>query len=453
MGLLGRIVRALYSQTPSDNAPSCQDPASERNQLSLTLSFRHGNLRLDIGPSARSDSPERPTATAGTVPMPRQDADGGPQLSPRPQRTSVVSFWDALEPTEREGLRAVASLRTFAAGATIMQEGRLADHVIVILGGKARICVSENAGQRTIAERGLGQLIGEGAALEVTVRSATVVVVEMIWALVVQTKDFAAFISTHPRVLALVEEQRYDRGTDQPTGFEPDIEAPANYRIRRAARMATREPEGLTVEQAQPLNGENCTVILSDVVAFGARTRTDRDRLIIRAALSRMTKDAIQDLPGMRSEDRGDGILTVIPPKVSTAEVMDRLLNELPYALDRHNCSQRESARFQLRLAINVGPVVSDAMGVSGEAIIVAARLVEAPRLKEAIATSTANLGVIASPFVYEAVIRHGSDPNDVASYSQVPVEVKESATMAWMKLLDPSVASPVASRATVSDG
>ena len=50
---------------------------------------------------------------------------------------------------------------------------------------------------------------------------------------------------------------------------------------------------------------------------------------------------------------------------------------------------------------MNVGPVVSD-MGVSGEAIIVAARLVEAPQFKEAIAGSKASLGVIASPFVYE---------------------------------------------------
>ena len=47
------------------------------------------------------------------------------------------------------------------------------------------------------------------------------------------------------------------------------------------------------------------------------------------------------------------------------------------------------------------------------------------------------NLGVIASPFVYEAVIRHGQDPSYVASYSSVPVVVKESRTTAWMKLFD----------------
>jgi class 3 adenylate cyclase len=117
---------------------------------------------------------------------------------------------------------------------------------------------------------------------------------------------------------------------------------------------------------------------------------------------------------------------------------MDQLLHELPRALDRHNRSQRDPARFRLRLAVNVGPVVSDALGVSGEAIILAARLVDAPGFKEAIAKSAANLGVIASPFVYEAVIRHGQDP----TYSLVSVEVKEFRTTAWMKLFDTAPSS-----------
>jgi len=82
--------------------------------------------------------------------------------------------------------------------------------------------------------------------------------------------------------------------------------------------------------------------------------------------------------------------------------------------------------------------------GVSGEAIIVAARLVEAPDFKQALAGSTASLGVIASPFVYETVVRHGSDSREVASYTQVTVEVKETTTTAWMKLFaepEPSTA------------
>jgi class 3 adenylate cyclase len=201
-----------------------------------------------------------------------------------------------------------------------------------------------------------------------------------------------------------------------------------------------------------PLIGENCTVLLSDVVGFGARYRNDTDRRIVREALFGMTDAALQDIPGVRSEDRGDGLLTVIPPTVPTARVMSEVLEELPAALDRHNFGQPESARFQLRLAVSVGPVVSDAMGVSGEAIIIAARLVEAPCLKEALINSKVNLGIIVSPFVYEAVIRHIGNSRDITSYSQVMVEVKESATTAWMKLCNAVEAFPAAARPAVSE-
>jgi hypothetical protein len=137
------------------------------------------------------------------------------------------------------------------------------------------------------------------------------------------------------------------------------------------------------------------------------------------------------------SEDRGDGLLTVIPPAVSTGLVLQRLLGEMPTTLEAHNRAHRASARFQLRLAVNVGPVVSDAVGVSGEAIIVVARLIEALGFKTAIAQSMAGFGVIVSPFVYETVIRHGADAGEVARFSPVSVEVKESRTTAWMRLFD----------------
>jgi len=467
MGLLGRVLGSLYPQPSPEGDPEGQDPANRGNLLSVTLLFGRGKLRLEIGPSARPDDAERTPDPAEMIPAPRSEEGTAPRRSMPPQapggdaqqsRASLhslpqpwqmatedpgqpdpgaTSFWDALEPTEREALRSVASWRTFAAGATIMQEGERADHVIVILGGRARICVEENGRERVLAERGLGQLVGERGALQVSVRSATVIALEMVWALVVQTKDFAAFISSHSRVLALVQNQRYDRSTDEPTGYGHGHGDRANFRTGPADRIATEQPDGFTAEHPQPLKGENCSVILTDVVAFGASMRTDLDRLIIREALSRMTNAALQGMPDAWSEDRGDGILTVIPPNVSTAEVLDQLLHELPRALDRHNSSQRNPARFQLRLAVNVGPVVSDTMGVSGEAIIVTARLVEAPDFKAALARSTASLGVIASPFVYETVIRHCQDPSYVASYSPVSVEVKESRTTAWMKLFE----------------
>jgi class 3 adenylate cyclase len=188
------------------------------------------------------------------------------------------------------------------------------------------------------------------------------------------------------------------------------------------------------------LNGENCTILLSDVVGFGAKSHTDEDRRIIREALFSITHTVLQDLPDAWSwDDRGDGLLTVISPSVPPAKVVAHLHKELPAALEEHNRVYPESARIQLRVAINVGPVASDMMGVSGEAIIKAARLVEAPVFKGAMSESEASLGVVASTFIYENVIRHGPY---LEGYSEIQVNVKESTEDAWMKLFDRPLAT-----------
>jgi cyclic nucleotide-binding protein len=464
MDLLGRFFSGRldsFRKPPDDSTP--QDPAKRGDPVKLTLWGRRFKLQLEILRSARADEAAPGSGSSEDIPVPRDEdradlsvAAEAPESSqassvspePRPRQEQAAprearrppdSFWDVLEPTEREALRAVASLRTFAAGARLMEEGQRADYVMVILGGRVEICIYEDGTERVVAIRGLGQLVGERAALEISLRSATVIALDMIWALVVHTKDFAAFISAHPRVLGIVQNQLDQRRIEDPAGDEHGTVPLPPESASGMAEVSQPDDDhkaGHSRRRSRRLNGENCTVFLTDVVGFGARTRTDNDRLLIREVLFRMTQAAVQGMPGVRTEDRGDGFLTVVPPNVSTARVIGQLLKDVPSALELHNSTHRESARFKLRLAVNVGPVVSD-MGVSGEAIIVAARLVEAPHFKAAIAASPASLGVIASPFVYETVIRHGADPRDVASYSEVPVEVKESDTTAWMKLFE----------------
>lgn len=340
----------------------------------------------------------------------------------RPNGTPVV-FWQALNAVEREAFRSFAYPRSFAGGARLIQEGDHTDHVFVILSGSTEIRIEKYGAERVVATRGPGQLVGERAVLEISVRSASVVAVDTVHALVAQIRDFAAFISDHPRVLDIIERQAHDRyGAD---AFGSGASDP----------MTTRRP-------AQPrlLAGENCTVMLSDVVGFGADWRNDEDRRMIREALFSMTHTVLGDLPdAWWWDDRGDGLLTVVLPSIPTARVVAHLHKELPAALEEHNRVCPDSARIQLRVAINVGPVTSDRMGVSGVAIIVAARLVEALVFKDAMNESGANLGIIASPFIYHSVIRHGPYLED---YSKIPVQVKEFRTAAWMKLFDRPLSS-----------
>lgn len=335
-----------------------------------------------------------------------------------------VVFWQALNPVEREVFRSFADPRSFAAGARLIQEGDHTDHVLVILSGSTEIRIEKYGVERVVAIRGPGQLVGERAALQISVRSASVVAVDTVHALVARVRDFAAFISDHPRVLDIIERQSQDRYGADAIGSGP------------GGPVTMGRPP-----RPQLLVGENCTVMLSDVVGFGADWRNDEDRRIIREALFSMTHTVLADLPDEWSwDDRGDGLLTVVLPSVPTERVVAHLHKELPAALEEHNRVCPDSARIQLRVAINVGPVTSDRMGVSGVAIIVAARLVEALAFKDAMNESGANLGIIASPFIYHSVIRHGPY---LDGYSKIPVQVKEFRTAAWMKLFDRPLSSP----------
>jgi class 3 adenylate cyclase len=342
-----------------------------------------------------------------------------------------MNFLESLEAAERQAFISVARERTFARGARLMREGEPADHVMVILAGWTRISVHHNGGERVIAERGPGQLVGERGALRVNVRSANVVALGTVRALIMSTDDFASFIDAHPRVLEIVEGQIYHRLTEEPAA-DPRDDLPASVQAEPARRAADEGPA------RRPLTGENCTVLLTDVVGFGALNRTDHDRLIIRRASQDIMRASLGPVwDECVVEDRGDGLLIVVPPHIPTANVMTFLHRRLPGELRQHNHTYSEPVRIRLRVAANVGPVISDAVGMSGEAIIRVARLIEAPAIKDAMTATGATLGIITSEFVYETAIRHAVEFIGVNEYNFVEVNVKESAIAGWMQLID----------------
>lgn len=337
---------------------------------------------------------------------------------------SRPAFWDALSSEERHAFESTAEERIFAGGATLVAEGDKADHVILIRSGWTKICVNERGRQRVIAERGPGQLVGERAALQVNLRSASVIALETVHALVMRTEDFADFVGAHPRVLDIVEGQVYDRLTTPLGDFG-----------RRTDLAPVREEPRERPAGAARFTGQNCTVVFTDVAGFGAPVRTDDDRRVIREVSTAMVREAFaaQGIAweSCHVEDRGDGLLIVVPADIPTATVLDGLPAHLTTALRRHNRRSAPPVRIQLRIAAYVGPVTTDAIGQAGEAIIRAARLLDAPVLKRDLAAADADLGVIVSDFVYESVVKH-TDPD---GFAPVKVKVKEARLGAWMWL------------------
>jgi class 3 adenylate cyclase len=111
--------------------------------------------------------------------------------------------------------------------------------------------------------------------------------------------------------------------------------------------------------EPRPLIGQNCTVLRTDVVGFSSSARTPKDRYLIRNALFRMTDTMLRGIANVKSEDRGDGMLTVVWPDIPTWMIVDRLLRRMLPALLEYNRTHCDSTRFQLRAAIDVGPVIS----------------------------------------------------------------------------------------------
>jgi hypothetical protein len=117
----------------------------------------------------------------------------------------------------------------------------------------------------------------------------------------VGTEDFTAFVNAHPRVFDIVERQLYDRLT-QPAAEtrernEPVVNAvPADSTLAGTIRH-TEQPAPYELMQVL-WNGQNCTILYSDVVAFSSRDRNDGDRLAIRRALLDMTLVALRGYTG-----------------------------------------------------------------------------------------------------------------------------------------------------------
>jgi len=182
-----------------------------------------------------------------------------------------------------------------------------------------------------------------------------------------------------------------------------------------------------------------CSIFAADVAAFGGPQRNDTDRVVIRTAMYRVLRDAFEESSirwtACYREDRGDGVLIIVPPTVSTVLIVDPLLALLAAKLRRHNRHASDAVRMQFRVAVHVGPVFSDPEGLSGEALIQTARMLDAPVLKQALAAANADMAFITSTYVYDTIIKHGPGFIDPATYQPVEVNVKESKLPAWLHL------------------
>ncbi|WP_285699457.1 tetratricopeptide repeat protein [Actinomadura sp. NBRC 104412] len=182
------------------------------------------------------------------------------------------------------------------------------------------------------------------------------------------------------------------------------------------------------------------TILCADVEEFCRPDRTNPVQVAVRAALRKALETAFgrSALRWERChrEDRGDGVLILVPPEIPKGLLAGPFMSALSAALAEHNRQAPPSARIRLRVALNAGEVQFDAHGVAGTSINQTFRLLESKPLKEALRTSQADLALIVSQWFYGEVVHH-QEAGEFGAFDKVPVRVKETMAWGWLRLPD----------------
>lgn len=189
----------------------------------------------------------------------------------------------------------------------------------------------------------------------------------------------------------------------------------------------------------RPTRPVHCAMLAVDIASFGSRDADTQRHL--HDSLYRIVEDACEAAglawSSCHHEDRGDGILLIAPPIIS-AELLDPLVAHLHAALRRHNRHTSTAAKIQLRMAIHAGYVRREREGVAGHELTHLFRLIDATEFKDRFAASQVPFALIASDYLYNAVIRNGPGLLEPAKFQRITVNNKETRTPAWTWL--PSV-------------
>src|ERR1700761_7201395 len=189
-------------------------------------------------------------------------------------------------------------------------------------------------------------------------------------------------------------------------------------------------------------------IVVVDIVESTAPIRRNSDRVLIRQAMYQSLSGAFRrrDWQKCYHEDRGDGVLLLVHPRVPKGWLVTVLPDKIEAALIEHNemvaeqyPSRAAAAQVRLRVAVNAGEVTFDPHGVVGAAIDDTFRLADAEPLKNALAKSPDVCALIVSDWFYRDVVYHHADARP-DSYQRVDCRVKQTALSAWMRAPVPAL-------------
>jgi hypothetical protein len=183
------------------------------------------------------------------------------------------------------------------------------------------------------------------------------------------------------------------------------------------------------------LNGQLCGLMAVDIVGFNGSRRDDDIQMYVHKSLYEMLQVAFDrsDVPWSSCfhEDRGDGVLVVVPPTIPVAELVT-IPSKLRFLLRLHNRVSCDEAHIQLRVAAHIGPVHHDGHGFVGHDVSLLFRLLSARSLRRMLSESDAEVAFITSGYLYDNIICRRPSLVDLALFQRLPIRVKETRARAW---------------------
>jgi hypothetical protein len=187
-----------------------------------------------------------------------------------------------------------------------------------------------------------------------------------------------------------------------------------------------------------------CLVFVLDVRSFGSMRNPEM--LATRDLLYRLVIAAFET-GGVRwadceHEDRGDGIIIVVPATVPKTVVMGPVLTEL-MRLVADAPSNTDGRDMQVRIAAHGGEVHRDDNGFAGSDVILPFRLLDSQVLRDTLAEASARCVVMVSDSLYQGTVRHNYPGMAGRVFQPVQVQGKETNLRAWLHVPGGVVTTP----------
>jgi CRP-like cAMP-binding protein len=162
-------------------------------------------------------------------------------------------YAEILTEEERKELEAIGQLLRRGPGHVFIEEGEWTDFVLLIVAGHVAI----SSGDRIVAIRRAGEIVGEAAPILAVPRSATVKAMDNVEVLRISSSGWKRFLEDHPRAMFAQLAVAYTR-IEQATRKFAESELAVEQKLAKALVELAETPdlgvagaEGLTVDVSQ----------------------------------------------------------------------------------------------------------------------------------------------------------------------------------------------------------